>query len=125
MKHSTQYSQAALGAIAALQIVMLASMLAQLPPHPPLTTPLFALGPFLGASIAIAIAGLILGTGGTRTGAIISIIAAVLALVSFGPQKWADAAIPQIWPAVLLGQIAAAVIIGCAFKTLRRSQTAT
>lgn len=131
MKHSTQnslatqYSQAALGTIASLQIVMLASLLAQLPPHPPLTTPLFALGPFLAASISIALAALILGVGNTKAGTIVSIIAALLALVSFGPQKWADAAISQIWPAVLLGQIAAAVIFVCAFKALRHSEAAT
>ena len=124
MNHSTQYTQAALGTIAALQVVMLASLLAQLPPHPPLTTPLFALGPFLAASISVALAALILGAGNTKASAFISIIAALLALVSFGPQKWADAAILQIWPAVLLGQIAAAVIFVCAFKTLRRSKAA-
>jgi hypothetical protein len=37
-----------------LQLVMLGSLFAQLPPHPPRTIPLFALGPFLWASVVIA-----------------------------------------------------------------------
>ena len=119
MKLSTRNSQAALSAIIGLQTIMLTSLLAKLPPHPPLTTPLFAMGPFLAASISVAIAALVLGAAGSRAGAVTSIMAALLALISFGPQKWADAAIAQIWPAVLLGQVAAVVILWSAYQSIR------
>ncbi|MTI02983.1 hypothetical protein E1297_43965 [Roseibium sp. RKSG952] len=40
----------------------------------------------------------------------LSILAALMALVSFGPQKYFDAQLALIWPAVFLGQLAALVI---------------
>jgi len=108
--HQTQ-SHAALAVLIILQLTMLGSLFTQTAPHPPLAIPLFALGPFLGAALAIAIAALILGGTTSRSGAITSIIAAVLALISFGPQKWLDPMIGQIWPAVLLGEIAAVILV--------------
>lgn len=47
-------------------------------------------------------------------------LAAVMALISFGPQKYLDAQFPLIWPAVLAGQIAAAVVIYTAFRARPR-----
>lgn len=40
------------------------------------------------------------------------VCAVVTALVSFGPQKWLDPSIAQIWPAVALAQITCAILIG-------------
>lgn len=37
--------------------------------------------------------------------------AALLALVSLGPQKWVDPAVAEIWPAILVGQAAAAIVL--------------
>ena len=94
-----------------LQLTMLFALYTQTPPHPPLTVPPFALGPFLGASLALAVAAMFpqnLDTPGTKA---LGVLAALCALVSFGPQKWLDPAIGQIWPAVLLGEIAAAILI--------------
>ena len=121
MTRATNTSHAALSALIGLQTIMFASLLAKLPPHPPLTTPLFAMGPFLASSISVAIAALVAGATTSRSGTAISILAAILALISFGPQKWFDSAILQIWPAVLLGQICAAAILWCAY-TNRRDQ---
>ena len=119
MTHATNNSHAALSALIGLQTIMLASLMAKLPPHPPLTTPLFAMGPFLAASISVAVAALVAGATTSRSGTVISILAAILALISFGPQKWFDDAILQIWPAVLLGQICAVVIVWCAYRNRR------
>lgn len=117
--------QAALLILAMLQALMLLALLAGLAPHPPRVTPLFAMGPFLSASIAIAVAGIVLtGTPG-RFPAFVSALAALLALVSYGPQKWIDPAIPEIWPAVLLGQVAALwVLAGIAVRSLRHRTAA-
>lgn len=123
MTHATNNAKAALSGLIGLQTIMLASLMVKLPPHPPLATPLFAMGPFLAASISIAVAALVAGATSSRTGTVISIIAALLALISFGPQKWFDAAILQIWPAVLLGQICAAAIVWCAYRTLRNQHS--
>jgi len=76
------------------------------------------MGPFLACSISVAIAALVLGAATSRTGAIVSIVSAILALISFGPQKWIDPAISEIWPAVILGQIAAIVIFWCAYQAI-------
>ncbi|UFN49014.1 hypothetical protein LPC08_23965 [Roseomonas sp. OT10] len=100
-------SHAALAALIVLQAVMLAALYSRTPPYPPESVPLFALGPFLGAALAVAVAALTLGAATTRAGAVLTVLAAGLALVSFGPQKWLDPGIGLIWPAVLLGQLAA------------------
>ncbi len=120
MEHENRIVHAALGTLVCLQVVMLASMMTKTPPYPPLTIPLFAMGPFLASSISVAVAALMLRPASSRTGAVLSIVAALLALISFGPQKWLDSAISEIWPAVFMGQIAAAVIFWSAFQGLRK-----
>lgn len=102
-------TQAALACLITLQGVMLASLYAGVAPHPPVATPLFGIGPFLGASLSAAIAALILGP--TRVGRGLAGLAALAALVSFGPQKYLDPQFALIWPAVLSGQLAAGVIL--------------
>ncbi len=114
----------ALSMLIVLQLTMLFSLFTQTPPHPPLAVPPFALGPFLGASLALAIAAIIPGSIDSGAEKIMVLLATATSLVSFGPQKWLDPAIPQIWPAVLLGQIAAIVLIYQVFS-VRRSRTVT
>jgi|SRR5882757_9272332 len=116
-------SDAALSTLAILQLTMLAALFTQTPPHPPVAIAPFALGPFLGAAISIAVAAIVLGATRTRLGTAVAVLAAVLALVSLGPQKWIDPAIGQIWPAVLLGEIAAVGLLVDAVMT-RRTQDA-
>ena len=102
-------NQAALACLILLQTVMLASLYVGVAPHPPASTPLFGIGPFLGASLSAAVAALILGP--SRAGRVLAGLAAMAALVSFGPQKYLDPQFPLIWPAVLSGQVAAGVIL--------------
>lgn len=103
--------QAALACLILLQTVMLASLFAGVAPHPPAQTPLFGIGPFLGAAVSAAVAALILGPSRDRAGQALAGLAAAGALVSFGPQKFVDPQFPLIWPAVLSGQVAAGVIL--------------
>jgi hypothetical protein len=101
--------QAALACLIVLQTVMLGSLYAGVAPHPPAATPLFGIGPFLGAALSAAVAALILGPSPAGRG--MAGLAAVAALVSFGPQKYLDPQFGLIWPAVLAGQVAAGVIL--------------
>ncbi len=111
MTKQSPLSQAALGVLVVLQLTMLGALFTQTTPHPPLAVAPFALGPFLGAALALAVAALMLGGTINRVGVAVSLSAVLLSLVSYGPQKWFDQAIAQIWPAVLLGQIAAVVVL--------------
>jgi len=119
MCQSDAISTAALYALLVLQFTMLAALFTQTSPHPPLSVPPFAIAPFLGAAMAIAVAAISLGGAVGRCGSISSMAAAALSLVSFGPQKWIDPSIALIWPAVLLGQAAAAVLIVLSIRQLR------
>ncbi|WP_375572933.1 hypothetical protein ABWH92_05630 [Ahrensia marina] len=102
---------AALGTLIILQLVMLASLFAGVAPHPPRAIPLFAMAPFLAASMAIATMALVLGPLSSKAARALTGLAVITALISYGPQKWIDAAIGEIWPAVLLGQIASLILL--------------
>lgn len=102
---------ACLTVLIVLQLLMLAALYTGTEPHPPLAVAPFALGPFLSASIAIAASAFVLSAGQGMAGSVATLAAVATALVSFGPQKWFDAAFFQIWPAVILAQIACAVLV--------------
>lgn len=107
MPLSPRLTYAALTTLILVQLIMLTSLFAGLAPHPPRAIPFFAMAPFLSVAIAIAASAMIIGPLNGRTGKAISILAALCALLSYGPQKWIDPAIGEIWPAVLAGEIAA------------------
>jgi hypothetical protein len=116
MTGSDRYFVAALATLIVLQVTMLSALYAGIRPHPPEATPLFGMAPFIGASVSLALAAAIVGPGTTATGRVLSLLAAISALVSFGPQKYLDPQIGQIWPAVFLGQLAALSIILLALR---------
>ena len=109
--HKTRPMIAALSTLIVLQIIMLSALYAGIPPHPPVSTPLFGIAPFIGASVSIALAAIVMGPLSGSTGRVLSGLAVVLALVSFGPQKYFDAQFALIWPAVITGQVAAIVVL--------------
>ena len=111
---------AAIVTLLVLTSVMLLALLTRTAPHPPLDVAPFALGPFLGTSLAIGAAAFHLIRERARHGRILAVLFAVTALVSFGPQKYFDPAFSRIWPAVIVAQIAVAVIVAWSFLTLRR-----
>ncbi|WP_420408882.1 hypothetical protein [Hoeflea sp.] len=102
---------AALASLIILQSVMLSALYAGVPPHPPEAIPLFGIAPFLGVALSVATAALIIGPGASRTGRWLGCLAALMALLSFGPQKYLDPQFALIWPAVLGGQIASLILI--------------
>ena len=102
---------AALLVLIVLHVTMLGALFAAVPPHPPLATPLFGIAPFVGAVIAVAGAAVVLGPLESTAGRRLSLLATLLALVSFGPQKYLDGQFHLIWPAVLCAQAAVVTIL--------------
>lgn len=102
--------RAALATLFILQTVMLGALYAGVPPHPPREIPIFAMAPFLGAALGLCAAAYLLADQ-SRTGGVLAALAALAALVSFGPQKYVDPAFPMIWPAVVTAQAACAVLL--------------
>ncbi len=108
----------ALLALVVLQVIMLGAFFFERPPHPPLTTPGFAMGPFLSLSVATATAALFAPRGGAASG--LSLLAMLLAMVSYGPHKWFDPLIGQIWPAIVGAQVAALLVLWAVVGELRQ-----
>lgn len=102
--------------------VMLLALFSRTEPHPPLEVPPFALGPFLGASLAIGVAAFHLLRHGVRFGNTLAVLFAVTALVSFGPQKYFDPQFSRIWPSVITAQIAVIAILAWSIVALRRGR---
>ncbi|MCF2906188.1 hypothetical protein L0666_14425 [Octadecabacter sp. CECT 8868] len=123
MEQSNRHVIAALATLIVLQAIMLSALYAGIRPHPPIATPLFGIAPFLGAAISVALAAIIVQPLGSRAGRALSALAALMALVSFGPQKYFDAQFALIYPAVLLGQFAALVIFASVVKAVGPQQT--
>ena len=113
---------AAIVVLLTLTVVMLAALFSQTAPHPPLEVPPFALGPFLGASLAIGAAAFHLLRQGVRFGGTLAVLFALTALVPFGPQKYFDPEFSRIWPAVITAQIAVIAIFAWSIVTLRRGR---
>lgn len=108
--------QSALLILSVLQLLMLAALYTGTVPHPPLRVTPFALGPFISASTAIALAAMF--SRSSKAGLVMAAIAASTALVSYGPHKWFDPAFGDIWPAVITAQFAIVVIIQDLFRTV-------
>lgn len=105
------YTAAAIATLLVLTGAMLLAMFTRTEPHPPLEVEPFALGPFLAASLALGAAAHGLVVRGMRFAMALALLFALTALVSYGPQKYVDPAFPRIWPAVILAQVAIAVIL--------------
>ena len=117
---SERQTYAALVSLIILQVVMLLALYFKSSPRPPEVIVLFAIGPFLACSLSATIGAIIIGPLSDKTGKALSIAAALMALISFGPQKYFDAQFALIWPAVLTGQIAICVIF---YRILRANSS--
>lgn len=120
----TRLAYAALTTLIIVQLIMLISLFAGLAPHPPRTIPFFAMAPFLSVSMAIAASAMIIGPLTGKLGKSLTVLAALCALLSYGPQKWIDPAIGEIWPAVLAGEIASLGLLALVVLAGRKMQTA-
>jgi len=125
MTQADRHITAALSTLILLQLIMLSALYAGIRPHPPEITPLFGIAPFIGAAVSIAVAAIISGPLTSIAGRVLSIAAAIMALLSFGPQKYMDTQFGLIWPAVVLGQIAALAIFALLICALRRGTPAS
>ncbi len=114
---------AALATLIILQVIMLFSLYFQIPPHPPTVIPFGGMGPFLGASLSLAVAALILQGQGVA-GRLAIVLACLCAAVSFGPQKYFDPAFALVWPAVCLAQLAILALLLPLLTTWGRSRHA-
>lgn len=108
----------ALMVILGIHAMMTASFLFQIPPHPPLETPAFGMGPFLGAAIVVILLAMTTPAGTRARG--LDILVVLLTAVSFGPQKWLDPALPLIWPSLVTVQAAALFLLADALRSFRR-----
>ena len=119
------YTATAIVALLVLTGTMLLAMFTRTEPHPPLVVEPFALGPFLAASLAIGAAAYGLVVRGRRFAMAVALLFALTALVSYGPQKYFDPALPKIWPAVIVAQGAIAVILWRVIcRTIRQMRSA-
>ncbi len=105
------YTSTAIVALLVLTSAMLLALFTRIEPHLPLEVEPVALGPFLAASLATGAAAYGLVVRGMRFAMAIALLFALTALVSYGPQKYFDPAFPKIWPAVIVAQLAIAVIL--------------
>ena len=106
------YTATAVATLLVLTGAMQLAMFTRTEPHPPLEVEPFALGPFLAASLATGAAAHGLAIRGARFAMAVALLFALTALASYGPQKYVDPAFPKIWPAVIVAQVAIAVILG-------------
>lgn len=122
---SDQLCRIALLTLIILQTVMLGSLYAGVAPHPPAKIPLFAIAPFLAVSLSAAAGALVAGLNNGKLGRTLAVLAALCALLSFGPQKYFDAQFHLIWPAVIAGQVASLAVIYCALRLARHNTHAS
>ena len=113
---------AAILVLLTITTVMLVAMFSRTAPHPPLDVPPFALGPFLGASLAIGAAAFHLVRQGARYGSTLALLFALMALVPFGPHTYFEPVFSRVWPAAITAQFAVIVIVAWCIVTLRRGR---
>jgi hypothetical protein len=115
----SKYIVSGLVSLVILQLIMVFSLFAKVPPHPPETIPISGIGPLIGVSISLALSAILVGPTKDRVGRVLSVFAVTLALLSYGPQKYFDPQFPLIWPAVICAQIAALVILAGVFNLIK------
>ena len=107
---------AMLAALIVLQLVMLTALYAGIAPHPPAAIPLFGIAPFIAVSLSLAVAAIVVGPLDTMIGKGLSVSAGLLALLSYGPQKYLDPQFALIWPSVVFGQVAVLTLFFLVFR---------
>ena len=112
-----QAAVTSLAGLIVLKCVLLGSLWAQVQPHPPAEV-----GPFIAASLSLAIVSLPLVWWRNKTGYIISIIVGVLGLVSFGPHKFftESESAGQVFPAIIVGTVLSVVLVIASITGLRK-----
>ncbi|MFC1962714.1 hypothetical protein ACFLWB_01780 [Chloroflexota bacterium] len=112
-----QMAVSALAGLIILEGVLLGALWAQVQPHPPAR-----LGPFIAASLSLAVVSIPLVWWRSKIGYTISIIVGLLGLLAFGPQKFITEteSINQVFPAIIVGTVLSVVLIIASITGLRK-----
>ncbi len=118
MEKPSSILQAAISSLIGLIIingVMLGALFAQVPPNPP-----GRVGPYIGATLSLAVLSLSLSFWRNRIGYLSSIIVGLMCLLSLGPQKFfLEQAAVSLSPVIILGSILSVVLIVSSFMAIR------
>ncbi len=109
MEKPSWYIQIAVSSLAGLILlngVLLGALWAQVQPHPPARV-----GPFIAASLSLAVLSIPLVWWRNKIGYTISIIVGLLGLVSFGPHKIFAGSAGQLFPAIMVGTVLSVALI--------------
>ena len=113
-----QLALSSLGGLIILESVLLGSLWAQIQPHPPARV-----GPFIAASLCLAVVSLPLFWWRNKTGYITAMLVGLLGLVSFGPHKFFTESAAQIFPAIIIGTVLSVVLIITSSISLRKKNS--
>jgi hypothetical protein len=103
---SIQIAVSSLAGLIILKAVLLGSLWFQIQPHPPARV-----GPFIAASLSLAVVSILLVWWRNKIGYTTSIIVGLLGLISFGPHKFFSESGGQIFPAIIVGTLLSVVLI--------------
>ncbi len=114
-----QMAVSALAGLILLEGVLLGALWAQVQPHPEAR-----LGPFIAASLSLAIVSIPLVWWRSKIGYTTSIIVGLIGLVSFGPQKFftESASANQVFPAIIVGTVLSVVLIISSIASWRKEK---
>jgi len=112
---SIQIAISSLAGLILLKAVLLGSLWAQVQPHPEAR-----LGPFIAASLSLAIVSIPLVWWRSKIGYTTSIIVGLLGLISFGPHKFLGESANQIFPAIIVGTVLSMVLVIASITGLRK-----
>lgn len=110
MEKPSSILQAVISSLTGLIVVncvMLGALFAQVPPNPP-----GRFGPYIGATLSLAVLSLPLIFWRNRIGYISSIVVGLMCLMSLGPQKFfIEQAANLLSPVIILGSVLSFVLI--------------
>ena len=114
---SIQIAVSSLAGQVLLYAVLMGSLWAQVEPHPPARV-----GPFVAASLSLAVVSIPLVWWRNKIGYAISIIVGLLGLVSFGPHKFFTGSAGQIFPAIMVGTVLSVALIISSVASWRKTK---
>ena len=112
-----QIAVSSLAGLIILKSVLLGSLWAQVQPHPPARV-----GPFIAASLSLAIVSIPLVWWRSKIGYTTAIIVGLLGLVSFGPHKFFAESANQLFPAIVVGTVLSVALIISAIASWRKAE---
>ncbi len=115
---SIQIAVSSLAGLILLKAVLLGSLWSQVQPHPPAKV-----GPFIAASLSLAVVSIPLVWWRNKIGYTTSIIVGLLGLVSFSPLKFFyDESAGQVIPAIIVGTVLSVALIISSVASWRKTK---